>query len=293
MTKIDDYLKPLHQGVWEIAIPKENVTELPGEEWVKSTINIPSPGTIASYRNGQYHVHETKTEWRVHLDRYDPKKHPFLHLIDDAPLFLMISETIITLFSEARGRSTHTQDIIKNQETFIRNGTLFGLFLILLGLTFVLSPEKMYISLFEEIIPFFVILVGIIAIVKGIDWRSRVVNQKKEIIYGGFTIILGCILGYIPLIFWSLLLISILGAWMFFSAALLFNRIRKGKSAVPEGFYSRLAIAIISLILFITIFYAPAIILELLFIILGIIIMLAGCVLITTTVKLKNRSDPY
>ena len=35
-------------------------------------------------------------EWRVHLDRYDPKVHPLLHLVDDAPLLLMISDTFMT-----------------------------------------------------------------------------------------------------------------------------------------------------------------------------------------------------
>ncbi|HEU17517.1 MAG TPA: hypothetical protein ENO06_02160, partial [Methanolinea sp.] len=69
-------------------------------------LNIPSPGTIASYRKGLYHVHETTTEWRVHLDRRDPKVHPVWHLIDDAPLLLMIGGTFRALFMDVRARNT-------------------------------------------------------------------------------------------------------------------------------------------------------------------------------------------
>jgi hypothetical protein len=69
MTRLDEFLEPLHHGVWEVAVPKDSVTEPLDSGWEKSKINVPSPGTIDSYRKGQYHVHETATEWRVHLDR--------------------------------------------------------------------------------------------------------------------------------------------------------------------------------------------------------------------------------
>jgi hypothetical protein len=65
MTRLDDFLGPLHEGVWEVVVPKDTVTEPPDTGWKKSGINVPSPGTLASYRKGRYHVHETKTEWRV------------------------------------------------------------------------------------------------------------------------------------------------------------------------------------------------------------------------------------
>ena len=70
MAVIEDFLQPLHEGIWEVTIPRTLVTEPFGSGWVRSRINIPTPGTIDSYRNGQYHLHETSTEFRVHLDRY-------------------------------------------------------------------------------------------------------------------------------------------------------------------------------------------------------------------------------
>ncbi|MDD4255122.1 MAG: hypothetical protein PHP59_07065 [Methanofollis sp.] len=76
MARLDDFLEPLDGGVWEVAVPKEAVTDALDGGWKQSPINVPSPGTLANYRKGNYHLHETATEWRVHHDRYDPKKHP-------------------------------------------------------------------------------------------------------------------------------------------------------------------------------------------------------------------------
>jgi len=113
---LDDFLEPLSQGIWEVVIPKDTVTEPLDTGWRKSAINVPSPGTIASYRKGRFHVHETKTEWRVHLDRYDPKKNPVMHLVDDAPLILMISDTFMTLVMDTKRTAIrNTADILRTQ----------------------------------------------------------------------------------------------------------------------------------------------------------------------------------
>ena len=64
---------------------------------------------------GQYDVHETATEWRVHLDNHDPKYHPLLHLIDDAPLLLMIGDTFVTLVSGTRNKTGNEQMILEGQ----------------------------------------------------------------------------------------------------------------------------------------------------------------------------------
>ncbi len=44
MSKLEDFLTPLHQGVWEVIVLKEDVTEPLGKGWVKSGFNLPSPG---------------------------------------------------------------------------------------------------------------------------------------------------------------------------------------------------------------------------------------------------------
>ena len=115
VTTLDEFLRPLHEGVWEVIVPKESVTEPLDPSWVKSRINVPSPGTRASYRKGQYHAHEQQTEWHVHLDNYDPKVHPVLHLIDDAPLLLMIGDTVVTLIAGTRKKTGKEEEILKDQ----------------------------------------------------------------------------------------------------------------------------------------------------------------------------------
>lgn len=74
---------------------------------------------------------------------------------------------------------------------------------------------------------------------------------------------------------------------------MLLNRVRKGKSAVMEGFYSRFAIAVISLVLALGIFIIPVKVLTLFMMIVGVIIILIGCTLIVTSLKLKERSQMF
>jgi hypothetical protein len=97
MPALMDFLDAIHQGVWEVVVPKEEVTEPVEGLWKKSPVNVRTPETIASFRNGQYHAHETEQDYRVHVDRYDLEKNPVMHLVDDAPLALMIFETLETL----------------------------------------------------------------------------------------------------------------------------------------------------------------------------------------------------
>ncbi|HOZ42626.1 MAG TPA: hypothetical protein PLD13_03425, partial [Methanoculleus sp.] len=70
MSTLESYLDALHRGVFQVVVPKALVTEPLEPVWKRSAINVPSPGTIASYRKGQYHAHETASEYHVHMDRY-------------------------------------------------------------------------------------------------------------------------------------------------------------------------------------------------------------------------------
>lgn len=293
MTAIDDFLGPLHEGVWEVAIPKEQVTEQLGPSWKESPINIPTPGTIASYRKGQYHIHETKTEWRVHLDRYDPEVHPALHLIDDAPLFLMISEMMITFFSEVRGKTDTTTKKLKEQDRIITHGFLIGSLAVILGLIFLLIPDIAYQSIFNYIIPMVVIGAGLIVLGTSFRWHPFGVAERKELIRGVFMTGLGVLLWFFPPNIWNLIILSILAIWMFASAIMLLNRARKGRNYIPEGFLSRIIIACISLALAILIFIYPSVVLNLFIRILGIIIILVGGTVILATLDLKSRPREY
>ncbi len=134
MSKLEDFLTPLHQGVWEVIVLKEDVTEPLGKGWVKSGFNLPSPGTIASYRKGNYHCHETRMDYRVHMDLYDPAKNPAMHLVDDAPLLLMIGGTVESLWVDAKNiKKLDKKQLIKEHKRAWQLILLAGIALLAVG----------------------------------------------------------------------------------------------------------------------------------------------------------------
>jgi hypothetical protein len=160
----------LHEGDWEVVVPKESVTG-PSDGWEKPGINVPSPGTIASYRKGQYHVHETKTEWRVHLDRYDPKTHPLLHLVDDAPLLLMIGGTFLTLIMETRStKDDDTSRILEEQKAGWQVLVMIGISLMFVGFLIIADPLVTFKGIIHIVIPVLVTGLGIVIIRRGLSF---------------------------------------------------------------------------------------------------------------------------
>lgn len=288
MTRLDDHLEPLDQGIWEVVIPKEAVTEPLDSGWKKSRINVPSPGTIASYRKGRFHVHETRTEWRVHLDRYDPKVHPVLHLIDDAPLVLMISDTFMTLVMDTRRtENTKTADLLKTQRFIWHEQVIFGLMLCLVGLFIFNNPADFFRSLFERIIPCALIVLSIVILVRPLRTRLSGNYMATDLSRGMGIFCAGVLAFFLPLALWVITILVILAVWMIASAVMLLFRVAKGRDAVPEGFYSRMATGIVSLILAIQLFLSPADLLLLLMEILGAVTVLLGVTLCINGLRLR------
>lgn len=289
MTKLDDFLEPLHQGVWEVALLKDTVTESLDTGWKKSGINVPSFGTIASYRKGRFHVHETKTEWRVHLDRYDPEKNPLLHLIDDAPLFLMISDTFMTLILDARrGEIQNTDNLLKTQKFLWQQQVVFGLLLVLVGIRLLRNPVLFFTNIFELFIPLAIICLAVMAMVQlfrpGLQKDFRV----RQLLQGSGMVCAGIFAWILPLALWVICILVILAVWMIASAGMLLKRVALGRSAVPEGFYSRMAIGVLSLVSAVLLFISPADILLLLMVILGLVGILLGITFCINGLRLRT-----
>lgn len=290
MTALDDFLAPLHQGVWEVRIPKDSVTDPLDKGWEKSSINIPSPGTIASYRKGQYHVHETAMEWHVHLDRYDPKVHPFLHLVDDAPLLLMIAGVFVTLLIHKKGTTEkETRIILEEQERGSQILILIGIFSMLVGLLILSDPLVAFGGIVNVLIPTIIICIGILIIAKSISHRLKKVASHESFLFGLCVCISGAVAYYLPEKFWAAVVLGILAAWTFASALLLLKRVAKGRKAVPEGFFSRLVIGILSLMLAVMIVLTPEDVLYLLMSIVAVIAILSGIALMVNGLQLRHR----
>lgn len=287
MTKLDDFLQPLSQGVWEVEVPKEEVTEPLGDEWLKSDINVPSPETVASYRKGRYHVHETEDEWRVHLDRYDPKKNPLLHLIDDAPLLLMISDTFITLISDIRRKEfKDTKKVLEEQKREWHLLVLGGIFLVMFGFHIIFHPFDTFLGIFSFIIPAVISVLGLVMIFEPFRNRKPEIFTWTDVFRGVGVFFAGIVAFDLPLQLWVTFLMAVLGLWMLASALMLLMRVKKGRSAVPEGFISRMIIALISLPLSVYMFIEPVTIIGILLITLGFITSLIGLLLFVNGIRL-------
>ncbi|NYT07354.1 MAG: hypothetical protein GKC05_03760 [Methanomicrobiales archaeon] len=289
MSLIDEFLEPLAHGVWEVIVPKQSVPGPLDPEWQISGINIPSPGTIASFRKGRYHAHETKTEWRVHLDNHDPKNHPILHLIDDAPLLLMIGDTFITLVSGARITTGDQKMILEGQERAWQEMTLIGLALILIGLFIITNPYLFFRGIIHLAIPLLTIAIGLVTVHKGVKIYPPQIRSGSLLALGVCIVAIGIIAFSMPLAGWITLITGTLAVWMFASAIILLWRARGGRTAIPEGFSSRIAIALVSLLLVVLIFLNPIGILVLLVTIIGWIAFFPGLVLVVNGIRLKKR----
>ena len=252
--------------------------------WEKSAINVPSPGTIASYRKGRYHVHETKDSWNVHLDNHDPKLHPLLHLIDDAPLLLMIGDTFVTLIAGTRKKEGDTREILEGQKRAWQQQAILGIVVMLVGIFIFTSPLEFFTGIFTFLLPLAIIIMGLLMTYQGVksrDWEA--------IARGIAVIVVGIVASMLGVDFWAMIVLLVLGFWMIASAVMLFARGVKGKSAIPEGFYSRLAIAVVSLALVIMMVIAPDQVLILLMAIIGVVAFLLGLMLLVNGLRLRER----
>jgi len=290
MAKLEDFLGPLHQGVWEVIVPREEVTEPLGEEWKRSALNVPTPETIASYRNNQYHVHETDLDYRVHIDRYNPEKNPLLHLVDDAPLVLMLYDTMDTLV--VRAKETKTTDYSErladqNLTWKMRVGTGAGLLVAgMLLLLFAIGYPGIFYAI---LIPLFVCAFGVVLIIAGYRQRARREYSRKDTIIG--TVIL--ITGLLMFLFWPffvVLLLAVLALWLFSSAYVSLRRVIREKGSIPQGVWITIGMGVGSLILGIFAFANPLGLLRFLILLLAVLTLLGAVLSLLDGFGLRNAA---
>ncbi|BBL68768.1 HdeD family acid-resistance protein [Methanoculleus chikugoensis] len=290
MSTLESYLDALHQGVFQVVVPKALVTEPLEPGWKQSAINVPSPDTIASYRKGRYHAHETVSEYRVHMDRYDPEKNPIMHLIDDAPLALMLHETMETVFVTGKDatRRDPLQRLADQHMTWkFRMG--LGIVLVAIGVTLLLTAFYGTLSFFAVTLPALVLILGLIAITKGVQQRNRKEHADKDIIRGSIVAIAGIAL----FIFWKLYLILILlvlAVWLFSSAVVTLLRAYRERASVTKGFWYTLGLGVSSLVLGILAITLPGGLVRLLIFLLAGIVLMAGAFMVLDGYGLRNAA---
>ncbi len=290
MSTLESFLDALHQGVFQVIVPKAVVTEPIEPHWKRSSINVPSPDTIASYRRGQYHAHETVLEYRVHMDRYDPEKNPIMHLIDDAPLVLMVHDTMETILVTARDatRKDSVQRLADQRMSWrLRMG--LGAVLVAMGTLLLLSAFYGTGSFFAVILPSLVFLLGLLAVFKGIRQRGRKEHVKKDVIRG--SVVAGT--GIVLFIFWELyllLILLILAIWLFSSAGVTLLRVVRERSNLTKGFWYTLGLGVSSLVLGILAVTLPGDLVRLLVLLLAGIVLMAGVFMVMDAYGLRNAA---
>ena len=290
MPALMDFLDPLHQGVWEVIVPREEVTEPLEPPWKRSAINVPSPETVASYRNGQYHAHETGEDYRVHLDRYDPEKNPVLHLVNDAPLALMIFETLETLAVSAK--DARREDPVARIADLRLSG---GMRMALGGLVAAIGAALLLLALgsvelfFELVVPALVALAGVLLLAHGVLLRARGIQGWKDVVRG-LAMLAG---GVLLFLFWTLylvLLLVLLAVWFLSSAAVTLARVVRTRGKVPQGFAFTVVLGAASLLFGYWAFVDPERLVRVLVLLLGAITLLAGAFLLVDGYGMRNAA---
>ena len=291
MAHLDEFLGALHQGVWEVVVPRSAVTEPLGPEWQRSAINVPSPGTIASFRKGQYHVHETEQDYRVHMDRYDPEKNPFMHLVDDAPLVLMLYDTMDTLVISARDRkSVDYRERIADQNLTWKMRMLTGAGLLLVAVLLILFAIDYTVAFFSMLLPSLVCGFGILLLAAGYRLHARREHARKDLVLGTLIILIGLLM--FPL--WPLfvvLLLVVFTLWFSASAWVSLRRAIREKSAVPQGIWLTMGMGAGSLALAILAFLYPWELLKVLISLLAIVTFLGAVLALLDGYGMRNAAS--
>jgi uncharacterized membrane protein HdeD (DUF308 family) len=201
----------------------------------------------------------------------------------------MIGDTFITLVSGTRIRTGDEKMILEGQEKAWQKMTFLGLFLILIGLFIITRPWLVFRGIIHLAIPLLTIAVGVVAIGKSVNLHQPKLLSGSFLFLGIGITLAGIIAFYMPLEVWITLIMGTLAVWMFASAIILLWRARRGRTAIPERFTSRIVIALASLLLVVFIFLYPIRTLVLLVTIIGWLAVIPGLMLVISGIRLRKK----
>jgi uncharacterized membrane protein HdeD (DUF308 family) len=201
----------------------------------------------------------------------------------------MIGDTFVTLIAGARKKTGDEGEILEGQKRAWQDQMLVGFFIILLGLFVITNPLLTFQGIIRLFIPLVIIGLGLFTIQKGMSARPLRFHAEDLVTRGLVIVIIGFIAFYVPIALWVAFLLGVLAMWMLTSAIMLLGRARKGRAAIPEGFSSRVVIALISLGLVGLIIIDPIGVVSLLMVILGLVALVLGIMLFVNGIRLRSR----
>ena len=224
------------------------------------------------------------------MDRYDLERNPLMHLIDDAPLVLMVYETMETILVTAKDatRKDPLQRLADQHMSWkLRMG--FGVLLWAIATILLILAFYDVTSFFAVILPSLVLFLGFLTIVRGIRQRRRQEHADRDVVRGSLVAVAGIVL----FVFWELYLVLILLAlviWFFSSAIVTLLRVFRERGNLPNGFWYTLGLGLSSLVLGILAVTLPEELVDLLVILLAGIVLMAGAFMILDAYGLRNAA---
>ena len=223
------------------------------------------------------------------MDRYDPERNPVMHLVDDAPLALMIFETMETLALSAK--DARREDPEAGSSTSASPGwmrMLIGGLIFLLGAGMLLAEFDVE-FFFSVIIPALVVVTGAVLLANGVRLRLRAEHAQKDVVRG-LALIAGGILLYFFWFLYLVLLLLLLAVWFLSSAAVTLIRVIRTRGRDPQGLVFTTGLGIASLALGYWAFFEPEALLNILIMLLAVIILMAGAFLLLDGYGMQNAA---
>jgi uncharacterized membrane protein HdeD (DUF308 family) len=203
----------------------------------------------------------------------------------------MIGDTLVTLVAGVRNKTGDEQIILNDQRKAWKTQIISGLLIITIGLFVITRPWLAFRGTVRIFVPLVMIGLGLFTALKSVSFEPFQV-VKEGLFYRGLVVTgAGIMAFYLPLSTWVTGLLIVVFVWMLASAIVLLGRARKGRAAIPEGFISRVVIALISLCLIILMFIFPVAFVALLMLIGGIVVLLIGVTLLVNGMRLKRRME--
>jgi uncharacterized membrane protein HdeD (DUF308 family) len=290
MPSIEDFCNDLFQGKKSVDVPKGQVTEV-SSGWYKSKYDLPHHGSQGSLRKGRLHAHDMGDHYSVHLDRVDPKLHGMEHLIVDAPLVFFIWNAFANVFAlikdSLKEGAEQSADTKNYSESKFAGRLIVGIGLVILGSLVVFDPAIGIVPT-TYLITFVLMLLGATTIIEARKSKKGGV-QKTNLILG----VLALVAGFVAMLFiWlALVLLILFLAYYTLSTASYFLRHPGDVSAEFAVKYIPMVIGVLSLILGVLLLIESRLALDIIYTILGVLIIAFGGSRIISAIYLRRARE--
>lgn len=270
MPSLEDLVQDLYHGKKEVYVLKSAITE-PLTGWKVSKYNMPHEGSKGAMRLGRLHAHDMGDHFAVHLDMVDPDLSPFGHLKVDSPFLLFVYMGFATIWMLMGQSLAGESEGTMVSKLVLTTRAVSGAFLVLIGILIAIYPNFLALGT--------IVLLCIAAIGLGIftiaeaTIRHRDSVDSTKIALGALLIIVG-VVGLMFKLLIGLALMLFLALWNL-STGVFMIRHRKDGYSPFIGLIS-LALGVASIVIGLALLFDPWSTLELIFSMVGVLIMLFG-----------------